>query len=791
MRQKPNGAAGASKKMPINYCSQELCGLPLTSARNVKSLLSCVLRWIVRACHADGSLVWPLRMLSTTARAYASNVKVTFLLGFSFMFGQFDCISGIIDRWDNPERQSAVGWCSWCFRNEAHMLFQQNTFTRDVYNCAACTKRTLPCRRCSGIAFAKGHPDWDDELCLVCDGSLPNWSSFSSAGLVIRKYCSQCNILCIHKLEDKCIVRASIYRCQGCKQMTTPCSSCDTGAVIKETAMSLVLDLAAEKARCRSCKSGVSWIKIAQETKKGIQVESESSIRSRTNRECEGLLAHIHGSCSKPYARDFMLSEQGKPCSQVIIVEEGCCRAEVQVSKGKNAIVADDLDAGETLGELGFLTKGISKASIYIHSATAKCSVVTRAAIMESMQPGKKPINSLRSDIFFRYLAIKLVQRFQDMIAGREPQRKVSSNMQPVSTSLVDPEAERHQFIKTVFRLPSNEHCILVADSCCKIRQCRPVFGRVYLMNSFFGFHGNVFGFETTYIWALNSVSEVQELGDSTEIGFHLKLSGQEMDEDDERPVIVAGIVIKMPEPKFRFDCFDLDVRNEFVRKFRELLATSKFNHLSVSGGSHIINDIHSIRLHKQKELEDFRKRQVAMSRFSNQGHEHKKSSSDGFLSMFMKRPDSKPATAALSSDQDDAELEIDDMDIDAVVDGVEISSYNLGDVILLQGSTEHNLYQIARGSANVEINGKIIATISAGTTFGEISFILGSAANATVSAAVDDLLIYSIDGKFIKTMLQRSRRITASFFRFLAEIIASKIKGRKLAAAVSTNSTK
>ncbi len=586
-------------------------------------------------------------------------------------------------------------------------------------------------------------------------------------------------------------MRASIYRCQGCKQLTTPCSSCDTGAVIKETVTSLVLDLAAEKARCRSCKGGVSWIKISEETKKRIQFESESSIRSRTNRECEGLLAHIHGSCSKPYARDFMLSEQGKPCSQVIIVEEGCCRAEVQMSKEKNAIVADNLDAGETLGELGFLTKGISKASIYIHSATAKCSVVTRAVIMQSMQPGKKPFNSLRSDIFFRYLAIKLVQRFQDMIAGREPQRKMSSNIQPVSTSLVDPEAERNQFVKTVFRLPPNEHCILVADSCCKLRHSRPVFGRIYLMDSFFGFHGNVFGFETTYIWALNSISEVQDLGDSTDIGFHLNLLRHEMDEDDETPVIIAGIVIKMPEPKFRFDCFDLDVRNEFVGKFRKLLVTSKFQHLSVSGGSHIINDIHSIRLHKQKELEDFRKRQAAMSRFSNQDQEHKKERTDGFLSMFMKGPDSKPATADLATSQEEAESENDDMDIDAVVDGVEISSYNLGDVILLQGSTEHNLYQIARGSADIEVGGKIIATISVGTTFGEISFILGSAANATVSAAVDDLLIYCIDGKFIKSMLQRSRRITASFYRFLAEIVAAKIKARKLAAAELTNSTK
>jgi len=215
-------------------------------------------------------------------------------------------------------------------------------------------------------------------------------------------------------------------------------------------------------------------------------------------------------------------------------------------------------------------------------------------------------------------------------------------------------------------------------------------------------------------------------------------------------------------------------------------LANSKFNHLSINGGSYVINDIRTIRLNKQKELEDFRKRQAAMSRFSNQDKQSKKESSDGYLSMFKKRLESNPETTTASIPAEETSDDNDDIDIDAIVDGVEISSYNLGDVILVQGSTEHNLYQIARGSAQVDINGKTVATIRVGSTFGEISFILGSAANATVSAAVDNLLIYSIDGKFIKSMLQRSRRITASFYRFLAEIVAEKIKARKITTAAS-----
>jgi CRP-like cAMP-binding protein len=733
--------------------------------------------------------VLPVRMHSTITRALVSNAKVNSLRYLLYVPNMFHLFAGIIDRWDNPERQSSKGWCSWCLRNETHWMFQKNTFTRDVFNCAACSKRTLPCRRCSGIAFAKGHAEWDDELCLVCDGSIPSWYSFLSEAMVVRKYCSFCSALCVHKLEDKCIVRASTYKCQGCRQLTVQCTSCDIGAVIKETAGSIVLDLAAKKAQCQSCISGIEWVEIARQAKKIIQIESDSSVRSRTNKECESLVALIHGSCSLQYARNSMLSEQGKPCSQVIIVEQGCCRAEVKLPSGKNLIVADDLEAGEVLGELGFLTKGISKTTIYIHSAEAKCSVVSNAAIMQSLQPGKRPSNQLRADIFFRYLAIKLVHRFQDTISGKKVHHKVSSISEP-TTPVIDPAAERNQFVKTVFRLPSNERCIFVADSCCKMRHSQPVFGSVYLMDSFFGFHGNVFGFETTYIWALKSILDVQDLRDS--IGFSILLSGNESDQTDheeDAPIVIAGIVISVPEPKFRFDVFGSDLRNDFVGKFRELLAASNFNHFSVRGGDYVINDIRTIRLQKQKELEDFRKRQAAMSKFTNRNKQDKKESS-GFFSMFTKSLESQRGTSVVAMEApapEDAESdECDDMDIDVIVDGVEITSYNRGDTILLQGSTERNLYQVARGSAQVEVQGKVVAVIGAGSTFGEISLILGSAANATVSAAVDNALIYSVDGKFIEKVLQRSRRVSASFFRFLSEIIARKIQAQKLSAGSS-----
>lgn len=65
------------------------------------------------------------------------------------------------------------GYCSTCFKNTKHTLVQQNYIRRNVYECASCKTSTLMCRYCNN--FTNSGEYWDDELCAVHDGVIPNF----------------------------------------------------------------------------------------------------------------------------------------------------------------------------------------------------------------------------------------------------------------------------------------------------------------------------------------------------------------------------------------------------------------------------------------------------------------------------------------------------------------------------------------------------------------------------------------------------------------------------------------
>lgn len=61
--------------------------------------------------------------------------------------------------------------CSWCGRKTRHELVRAHAIRRNVYRCAQCGGRTLPCRACG--AMARGRAKYDEELCFLHDGTLP------------------------------------------------------------------------------------------------------------------------------------------------------------------------------------------------------------------------------------------------------------------------------------------------------------------------------------------------------------------------------------------------------------------------------------------------------------------------------------------------------------------------------------------------------------------------------------------------------------------------------------------
>ena len=64
--------------------------------------------------------------------------------------------------------------CSWCQAETKHLLIEFHKVRRNVYECAGCARRTVPCRTKSCSAMCKGGL-WDSERCAVCSKEIHAW----------------------------------------------------------------------------------------------------------------------------------------------------------------------------------------------------------------------------------------------------------------------------------------------------------------------------------------------------------------------------------------------------------------------------------------------------------------------------------------------------------------------------------------------------------------------------------------------------------------------------------------
>jgi uncharacterized protein YaaW (UPF0174 family) len=136
----------------------------------------------------------------------------------------------LISQWGQVPNLTKEGWCSWCFGKTKHRLVQQNSLRRDVYECEACGRRTLPCRDCDE-AFSRGHATWDDESCAKCDKTINNWleKEANKQRASRQGWCSWCLHRTNHTLERTNVLMRDVYICETCGQRTVPCRTCDDG----------------------------------------------------------------------------------------------------------------------------------------------------------------------------------------------------------------------------------------------------------------------------------------------------------------------------------------------------------------------------------------------------------------------------------------------------------------------------------------------------------------------------------------------------------------------------------
>jgi len=100
--------------------------------------------------------------------------------------------------------------------------------------------------------------------------------------------------------------------------------------------------------------------------------------------------------------------------------------------------------------------------------------------------------------------------------------------------------------------------------------------------------------------------------------------------------------------------------------------------------------------------------------------------------------------------------------------------------VILTEGETRHAIFFIENGSARVERRHMDfyveIARLERGDIFGEMSFLEGYAASASVIAA-EPCDVMCFDGHLVEALIKVDNGFGARFYRSLAEVLSNRLR--------------
>ena len=97
------------------------------------------------------------------------------------------------------------------------------------------------------------------------------------------------------------------------------------------------------------------------------------------------------------------------------------------------------------------------------------------------------------------------------------------------------------------------------------------------------------------------------------------------------------------------------------------------------------------------------------------------------------------------------------------------------GSVLIQRGAKLDGLQILLSGQATVAIGKAQLAVIEAGAVLGEISFVLGSAASADVTASTD-VSVLELSRHALDALLLHHPSVTASLYRSLAAELARRL---------------
>lgn len=127
--------------------------------------------------------------------------------------------------------------------------------------------------------------------------------------------------------------------------------------------------------------------------------------------------------------------------------------------------------------------------------------------------------------------------------------------------------------------------------------------------------------------------------------------------------------------------------------------------------------------------------------------------------------------------------------DWDVILKGARTVTYQKDDVIMKDGERVRRIYQLLNGECRFEkvIDGqtKVLGYLGndgSDHLFGEISFLEGGKASASVVCDKDNTQISIIEGYFLEVLFQYTPELSGRFYHYLAHILSKRLKQREAA---------
>jgi CRP-like cAMP-binding protein len=128
-----------------------------------------------------------------------------------------------------------------------------------------------------------------------------------------------------------------------------------------------------------------------------------------------------------------------------------------------------------------------------------------------------------------------------------------------------------------------------------------------------------------------------------------------------------------------------------------------------------------------------------------------------------------------------DASLLLNESDWQQVFESAETRELKLGDVVLAEGEQYQRLWQLGEHSTcSVRVGERRVAELKAGEIFGEISFLLGGGASASIVCSSETATVIFVERTRLQRLFDANQMLAAKWYKFLALSMQKRLRERE-----------